>query len=161
MAQPTQESYLDKLLRTRYPLTYYFSRQQQFAKVYSTTQTAAAPILPPESTIIIAHKRKAPLPLPPCFNVPDTLDFNASEYEENNEMEQSLEMEEVATQEYDETILLKSNNIRINGSNSDMTNIINSSIIKCTSTIQLEFSPYENNSPLKQAIQNGLNIINK
>ncbi|CAF4636141.1 unnamed protein product, partial [Rotaria sp. Silwood1] len=106
------------------------------------------------------HKQKVPLPAPPCFNVPDTLDFNASEYEQNNEMDQSLETEEVVTHEYDETILLKNNNNRINESNSDI-NKINSSTIKRTSAIQLEFSPYEYNSPLKQAIQNGLNIINK
>ncbi|CAF3660197.1 unnamed protein product [Rotaria sordida] len=161
MAQSSEESYLDKLLKTRYPLTYYLSRQQQFVKAYSTIQTVAASVPPLESTIIIAHKRNAPLPPPPCFNVPDTLDFNASEYEQNKEMDQSLEMEEVTTQEYDETILLKSNNNRINDTNSDITNKINLSIIQRTSAIQLEFSPYENNSPLKQAIQNGLNIINK
>ncbi|CAF1506492.1 unnamed protein product, partial [Rotaria sordida] len=107
MAQSSEESYLDKLLKTRYPLTYYLSRQQQFVKVYSTIQTVAASVPPLESTIIIAHKRNAPLPPPLCFNVPDTLDFNASEYEQNKEMDQSLEMEEVTTQEYDETILLK------------------------------------------------------
>ncbi|CAF0724071.1 unnamed protein product [Rotaria sp. Silwood1] len=160
MAQSTEESYLDKLLRTRYPLTYYLSRQQQFVKVYSTTQTIAAPTPSSESSIIVVHKQKVPLPAPPCFNVPDTLDFNASEYEQNNEMDQSLETEEVVTHEYDETILLKNNNNRINESNSDI-NKINSSTIKRTSAIQLEFSPYEYNSPLKQAIQNGLNIINK
>jgi hypothetical protein len=42
-----------------------------------------------------------------------------------------------------------------------MTNEKNSSVIKRSSTIQLEFSPYENSSPLQKAIQNGLNIINK
>lgn len=33
--------------------------------------------------------------------------------------------------------------------------------IQRSSTIELEFSPYENNSPLQKAIENGLNIINK
>lgn len=43
MAQTTEESSLNKLLRTRYPLTYYLSRQQQFSKLYSTAQTVAPP----------------------------------------------------------------------------------------------------------------------
>jgi hypothetical protein len=33
-------------------------------------------------------------------------------------------------------------------------------MIQRSSAIQLEFSPYEHNSPLEKAIQNGLNIIN-
>jgi hypothetical protein len=40
-------SLLDKLLKTRYPLTYYLSRQQDFVKVHSTTQNLAAPTPPP------------------------------------------------------------------------------------------------------------------
>ena len=42
MAQLTEQSLLDKLLKSRYPLTYYLSRQQQFAKAYSTEQTVVS-----------------------------------------------------------------------------------------------------------------------
>jgi len=53
MAQSTEESLLDKLLKLRYPLTYYLSRQQQFSKVYSTTPTIAAPTAPPGLILIV------------------------------------------------------------------------------------------------------------
>ncbi|CAF3844148.1 unnamed protein product [Rotaria magnacalcarata] len=131
MAQPIEESFLDQLLRTRYPLAYYLSRQQQFVKFYSITQTIAAPT--PEPSVVVINKRKVPLPPPACFNVPDTLDFNGT----------------------------ARNNNRTNESICDLTSKINSSIIKRTSAIHLEFSPYEQNSPLNTAIQKGLNIINK
>ncbi|CAF3199391.1 unnamed protein product [Rotaria socialis] len=131
MAQPIEESFLDKLLRTRYPLTYYLSRQQQFVKFHSITQTIAAST--PEPSVVVTNKRKVPLPPPACFNVPDTLDFNGT----------------------------ARNNNRTNESICDLTSKINSSIIKRTSAIHLEFSPYEQNSPLNTAIHNGLNIINK
>ncbi|CAF3807378.1 unnamed protein product [Rotaria magnacalcarata] len=131
MAQPIEESFLDQLLRTRYPLAYYLSRQQQFVKFYSITQTIAAPT--PEPSVVVINKRKVPLPPPACFNVPDTLDFNGT----------------------------ARNNNRTNESICDLTSKINSSIIKRTSAIHLEFSPYERNSPLNTAIQKGLNIINK
>jgi hypothetical protein len=52
MAQSTEESLLDKLLKSRYPLTHYLSRQQQFVKTYSTPQAAAAPS-PPAGLILI------------------------------------------------------------------------------------------------------------
>ncbi|CAF3541884.1 unnamed protein product [Rotaria socialis] len=131
MAQPIEESFLDKLLRTRYPLTYYLSRQQQFVKFHSITHTIAAST--PEPSVVVTNKRKVPLPPPACFNVPDTLDFNGT----------------------------ARNNNRTNESICDLTSKINSSIIKRTSAIHLEFSPYEQNSPLNTAIHNGLNIINK
>ncbi|CAF4180696.1 unnamed protein product, partial [Rotaria magnacalcarata] len=118
MAQPIEESFLDQLLRTRYPLAYYLSRQQQFVKFYSITQTIAAPT--PEPSVVVINKRKVPLPPPACFNVPDTLDFNGT----------------------------ARNNNRTNESICDLTSKINSSIIKRTSAIHLEFSPYEQNSPL-------------
>jgi hypothetical protein len=53
MAQSTEQTLLDKLLKLRYPLTYYLSRQQQFIKVYSTTQTIAAPIPPSGLNLIV------------------------------------------------------------------------------------------------------------
>ncbi|CAF2063178.1 unnamed protein product [Rotaria magnacalcarata] len=140
MAQPIEESFLDQLLRTRYPLAYYLSRQQQFVKFYSITQTIAAPT--PEPSVVVINKRKVPLPPPACFNVPDTLDFNGTAHEPDDEMDHS-------------------NNNRTNESICDLTSKINSSIIKRTSAIHLEFSPYERNSPLNTAIQKGLNIINK
>jgi len=46
MAQTTEGSLLDKLLKSRYPLTYYLSRQQQFVNAFSTTQIAATPTPP-------------------------------------------------------------------------------------------------------------------
>ncbi|CAM4790408.1 unnamed protein product [Rotaria magnacalcarata] len=143
MAQPIEESFLDQLLRTRYPLAYYLSRQQQFVKFYSITQTIAAPT--PEPSVVVINKRKVPLPPPACFNVPDTLDFNGTAHEPDDEMDHSLEMEATETNAYDETLLLKSNNNRTNESICDLT----------------KFSPYEQNSPLNTAIQKGLNIINK
>ncbi|UJR25921.1 hypothetical protein I4U23_007269 [Adineta vaga] len=166
MAQSTEESVLNTLLKTRYPLTYYLSRQQQFSQVYSTTQTAAvaaAPTPPPASDLFktAIHKRKTPLPPPACFNVPDTLDFNATGYDQNDEMDQSSGIEDEGAHDYDETLLLKNISNQLNDSNSDYTNEKYSSIIQRSSVIDLEFSPYENNSPLQKAIQNGLNIINK
>lgn len=79
----------------------------------------------------VGTKRKTPLPPPTCFNVPDTLDFSGTacrfhKYlmllriffitsppflcldEDNDEMESNLDTQEVITQEYDSTILLKS-----------------------------------------------------
>ncbi|CAF5208960.1 unnamed protein product, partial [Rotaria magnacalcarata] len=106
MAQPIEESFLDQLLRTRYPLAYYLSRQQQFVKFYSITQTIAAPT--PEPSVVVINKRKVPLPPPACFNVPDTLDFNGTAHEPDDEMDHSLEMEATETNAYDETLLLKS-----------------------------------------------------
>ncbi|CAM4929671.1 unnamed protein product [Rotaria socialis] len=106
MAQPIEESFLDKLLRTRYPLTYYLSRQQQFVKFHSITQTIAAST--PEPSVVVTNKRKVPLPPPACFNVPDTLDFNGTAHEPDDEMDRSLDMEAAETNAYDETILLKS-----------------------------------------------------
>ncbi len=46
-AQTTEGSLLDRLLKSRYPLTNYLSRQQQFVKVHSTTQSVAVPTPPP------------------------------------------------------------------------------------------------------------------
>ena len=54
MAQSTEESVLDKLLKTRYPLTYYLSRQQQFIHSYSTTPSTIAPV---PSGMIVVMKR--------------------------------------------------------------------------------------------------------
>jgi hypothetical protein len=76
MAQSTEGSLLEKLLQSRYPLTNYLYRQQQFVKIHSTTQCVT--VSTPESATIVTHKRKTSLPPPSCFNVPDTLDFNAS-----------------------------------------------------------------------------------
>lgn len=95
MAQSTDKSLLDKLLKSRYPLTNYLYRQQEFIKNYSTVQSLAVPIPPPglnmktllkkyeyilflESALALVQKPKVPLPPPSCFNVPDTLDFNAT-----------------------------------------------------------------------------------
>jgi hypothetical protein len=46
MAQSTEQSLLDKLLKSRYPLTNYLNRQQQFIKVYSTTQNVTTVPIP-------------------------------------------------------------------------------------------------------------------
>ena len=43
MAQLGENSLFDKLLKSRYPLTYYLSRQQQFVKVHSTAQSGTVP----------------------------------------------------------------------------------------------------------------------
>jgi len=43
MTETIQESLFDKLLNSRYPLTRYLSRQQEFIKVFSTIQTNTAP----------------------------------------------------------------------------------------------------------------------
>ncbi len=53
MAQSTEESLLDKLLKSRYPLTHYLSRQQQFVRTYLTPQAAAAPTPPPGLFFIV------------------------------------------------------------------------------------------------------------
>lgn len=53
MAQKTDQSLLDKLLKTRYPLTNYLNRQQQFIKAYSTTQSIAVPTPPPGLNLIV------------------------------------------------------------------------------------------------------------
>jgi len=39
MTETNQESLLDNLLKTRYPLSYYLNRQQEFGKVFSPVQT--------------------------------------------------------------------------------------------------------------------------
>jgi hypothetical protein len=53
MTETIQESLLDNLLKSRYPLTYYLSRQQEFIKIFSTTQTNAAAT--PSGTILIFY----------------------------------------------------------------------------------------------------------
>ncbi|CAF0933795.1 unnamed protein product [Adineta steineri] len=159
MTETTEESILDKLLKSRYPLTYYLSRQQQFINSFSSKQTVTEPTPRRPSSdagTIAGHKRKTPLPPPPCFNVPDTLDFDATEYGHNDEINESAAMEED-----NDTLLLKNINTRANDSTSDIINEKHSLFIQRSSAIELEFSPYENNSPLRQAIENGLNIINK
>ena len=78
-----------------------------------------------------AHKQKAQLPPPACFNVPDTLDFNATSCmwsifvkfvftcvcsdEQNEEMDQNsgLEDEDDYGQGFDESLLLKSKSITL------------------------------------------------
>ncbi|CAF1344466.1 unnamed protein product [Adineta steineri] len=159
MTETTEESTLDKLLKSRYPLTYYLSRQQQFINSFSSKQTVAEPTPRRPSSdagTIAGHKRKTLLPPPPCFNVPDTLDFDATEYGHNDEINESAAMEED-----NDTLLLKNIDTRTNDSISDIINEKHSLFIQRSSAIELEFSPYENNSPLRQAIENGLNIINK
>lgn len=52
MAQSTEESVLDKLLKTRYPLTYYLSRQQQFINSYSTAPSIMAPVSSGRMTVV-------------------------------------------------------------------------------------------------------------
>lgn len=84
-----QVSTLQKLLKTRYPLTNSLYRQQQFLKAYPTTSTTSGTTpsnssSTSESMIIAVQKHKTPLPPPPCFNVPDTLDFNTSECKFND-----------------------------------------------------------------------------
>ena len=75
-AAPAQESLLHNLLKSRYPLTFYLSRQQQFLKAYSTP-TATGPPPPADShKATIVKPKVAPVP---SFNVPDTLDPFASE----------------------------------------------------------------------------------
>ncbi|CAF1003235.1 unnamed protein product [Adineta ricciae] len=162
MAQSTEESVLDKLLKTRYPLTYYLSRQQQFINSYSTASSTIAPV-PSDPVKNIAHKQKAQLPPPACFNVPDTLDFNATSYEQNEEMDQNsgLEDEDDYGQGFDESLLLKNISNQFDDTHSGSTNEKKSSLIVRSSATDLEFSPYENSSPLQRAIQNGLNVINK
>lgn len=84
MAQTTQISTFEKLLNTRYPLTNYLYRQQQFLKVHSNTSNSLNTTPSPSSssteklTTIAVQTRKTPLPAPTRFNVPDTLDFNTS-----------------------------------------------------------------------------------
>jgi len=43
MTETIQESLFDNLLKSRYPLTHYLSRQQEFIKVFSTIQTNTGP----------------------------------------------------------------------------------------------------------------------
>lgn len=43
MTETIKESLLDNLLKSHYPLTDYLYRQQEFAKVFSTTQTSTIP----------------------------------------------------------------------------------------------------------------------
>lgn len=123
-----QISPFEKLLKTRYPLTNYLYRQQQFLNVHSTTsRTANTTPSPPslnstkESPMIAVKTRKTPLPPPTCFNVPDTLDFNASgcrstKKDSDNQNVHSLgeEMDQysddIAASGFDET-LLKSNSM--------------------------------------------------
>lgn len=40
MAKMIEESLLDSLLKSHYPLTYYLYRQQEFLQFFSTTQTS-------------------------------------------------------------------------------------------------------------------------
>lgn len=77
MAQSMEGSLLEKLLQSRYPLTNYLYRQQQFIKVHSTVSASSSSMVA-EPMTIVTHKRKTQLPPISCFNVPDTLDFNAS-----------------------------------------------------------------------------------
>jgi hypothetical protein len=44
MTETFHESLLDNLLKSYYPLTHYLSRQQEFLKIFSTTQINTAPI---------------------------------------------------------------------------------------------------------------------
>jgi hypothetical protein len=80
MAQSMEGSLLENLMKSRYPLTNYLYRQQHFIKYQPTTQcnntTVSAPLN--STTELVIYKRKTPKPPPSCFNVPDTLDFNAS-----------------------------------------------------------------------------------
>lgn len=41
MTEPMKESLFDKLLKSRYPLTHYLSRQQQFLAGFSITSTSS------------------------------------------------------------------------------------------------------------------------
>ncbi len=43
MTETIEESLLDNLLKSRYPLTNYLNRQQEFIKLLSTTQINAVP----------------------------------------------------------------------------------------------------------------------
>lgn len=45
MTEPMKESLFDKLLKSRYPLTRYLSRQQQFLANFSTTSASSGTIL--------------------------------------------------------------------------------------------------------------------
>ena len=131
MAQTTQISTFEKLLNTRYPLTNYLYRQQQFLKVHSNTSNPlnTTPSLSSNSTEVLStiavQTRKTPLPAPTCFNVPDTLDFNASGCrftkkfskqtddqnlpsldEQDEEMDQNSEInDDIAALGFDETLL--------------------------------------------------------
>jgi hypothetical protein len=50
MTETIQESLLDNLLKSRYPLTHYLCRQQEFIKVFSTAVTTST------GTILISFK---------------------------------------------------------------------------------------------------------
>ena len=102
MAQPNEPSLLDKLLKARYPLTNYLSRQQQFSRALCTplaTNGSTAPAASGNRRILLAiwtqmifvetaktttcpPKARAP-PSAAGFNVPDTLDPFASECTRN------------------------------------------------------------------------------
>ena len=43
-ASSTEESLLEKLIRTKYPLTSYLHRQQQFAKAFCSTSNPSVPV---------------------------------------------------------------------------------------------------------------------
>lgn len=87
MTETIQESLLDNLLKTRYPLTYYLCRQQEIDKVFSIVQTNAVNIPTGMMFIFVIntldtyfyleyktsmiYKRKGPLSY---YYVPDTND---------------------------------------------------------------------------------------
>lgn len=88
-ASSTEESLLEKLIRTKYPLTNYLHRQQQFAKAFCSTPNPSVPgdclstmflltvrFVLAESTKVTKARVMQPKP---SFNVPDTLDPFASE----------------------------------------------------------------------------------
>ncbi len=93
MTETNQESLLDNLLKTRYPLSYYLNRQQEFGKVFSPVQTNAVHIsfgmmfiflmttlytyFSLESKTSMIYQRKGPLPS--CYYVPDTNDHQQLE----------------------------------------------------------------------------------
>ncbi|CAF1355435.1 unnamed protein product [Adineta ricciae] len=103
---------LDKLLKTRYPLTYYLIRQQEFGRVFSTNNEL---FTSSESEVKLIRKQKASLCA--AFDISDTKvpqvskfytsqnDFN-SDQDYYSTHEQSSENDE----EYDARPLLKNIN---------------------------------------------------
>ncbi|UJR22965.1 hypothetical protein I4U23_025992 [Adineta vaga] len=118
MSKTMQGCLLDKLLKTRYPLTYYLIRQQEFVKIFSTNQSDEL-FISPESEINLILKRKASL----CasYNISDTKiprvskfynsqnGFN-SDQDYYSTHDQSSENEDDDTEEYDARLIRKNTN---------------------------------------------------
>ncbi|CAF3849652.1 unnamed protein product [Adineta steineri] len=114
MTKTAQARLLDNLLKTRYPLTYYLIRQQEFVKVFSTTETNVLPItFESEMKTIVKQKASLSYHLSDT-KVPQVSKFNKIQNEFNSDpdyyttYEQSSDTDDNDdTKEYDARPLLK------------------------------------------------------